>query len=65
MEPKVKHQGTVVFSKCKCCGHHEVCVMIGTGDYIPLKKGEFIKVYEYDRVQIGEHMKKIHANNKP
>jgi hypothetical protein len=34
--------------------------MVDDGGVIPLKKGEFVKVYEYDRKQIGRHMKKVH-----
>jgi hypothetical protein len=61
---RVKHEGTVVFSKCGCCGHHEVCVMNENGDFIPLKKGEFVTIHKYDPEQIGAHMKKVHKAAK-
>ena len=45
-DPKSMIQGVVRARKCKHCGHHEIGIVTGCGEYIPLKPGMKIAVLE-------------------
>jgi hypothetical protein len=37
-------QGVVTARPCNCCGHHEIGVVIGSGEYIPLRPGMRVRI---------------------
>ena len=40
--------GIVTARKCECCDHHELGVIIHTGEYVPLKQGMKVEIIGRD-----------------
>ena len=41
-----KIEGVVTARSCECCGHHEIGIVIGTGDFIPLRPGMKVRIID-------------------
>jgi hypothetical protein len=46
--PKSMIQGVVKARKCRHCGHHEIGIVMKSGEYLPLKTGMKIMVFPDD-----------------
>ena len=44
--PRSRIKGVVEARKCKYCGHHEMGVVTEAGDYLPLRPGMKIIVFQ-------------------
>ena len=42
--PAEKIEGVVTARPCDCCGHHEIGIVIGSGEYFPLRPGMRVRI---------------------
>ena len=41
-----KIEGVVTARPCDCCGHHEIGIVTGSGEYIPLRPGLQVRIID-------------------
>jgi hypothetical protein len=42
--PAEKIEGVVTARPCDCCGHHEIGIVVGSGEYLPLRPGIRVRI---------------------